>query len=107
MLLVNYFLINSHLSSSSFWEVAIPVMIVVVPLFMWNDVIRLKHYVEKKTKLGQIRNNRAVRPCVDSAFSGISFCLTIRLDTCCNSHNGCVEYPSRAPGPNSDLGPNF
>ncbi|KAF8527557.1 hypothetical protein BU17DRAFT_81765 [Hysterangium stoloniferum] len=44
-----------------FWEISIPVMIVVVSLFMWDDVIRMKHYLEKKTKLGLLRKNTATR----------------------------------------------
>lgn len=31
-----------------FWEIAIPVMIVVTLLFMWNDIKRAFHYVQKR-----------------------------------------------------------
>jgi len=44
-------------SDALFWEISIPVMMVVIPMFMWNDVVRLKHYLEKKTKLGLLRKN--------------------------------------------------
>ena len=33
-----------------FWEIAIPVMLVVVPLFLLNDFKRVAHYIEKRAK---------------------------------------------------------
>jgi hypothetical protein len=39
----------------SFWEVALPVMAVVIPLFMWSDIVRLKHFFEKKMDIKRIR----------------------------------------------------
>ncbi|KAI6031228.1 hypothetical protein PISMIDRAFT_88428 [Pisolithus microcarpus 441] len=31
-----------------FWEIAIPVMIVIIPLFLWPDFRRMSHYVQKR-----------------------------------------------------------
>ncbi|KAI6015631.1 hypothetical protein EDC04DRAFT_2903730 [Pisolithus marmoratus] len=31
-----------------FWEIAIPVMIVIIPLFLWPDIRRMSHYVQKR-----------------------------------------------------------
>ncbi|KAL4068945.1 hypothetical protein V8B97DRAFT_2024594 [Scleroderma yunnanense] len=42
-----------------FWEVAIPVMLVVVPLFMWPDIKRLVHYTKKRA--GERRRVEAVK----------------------------------------------
>ena len=32
----------------SFWEIALPVMAAVIPLFMWPDLARMYHYVKKR-----------------------------------------------------------
>ncbi|KAI0673968.1 hypothetical protein C8Q78DRAFT_663457 [Trametes maxima] len=37
-----------------FWEIAIPVMIVVVTSFLWNDLKGMVHYMEKRMKRHQI-----------------------------------------------------
>ena len=31
-----------------FWEIAIPVMCVVIPIFLWNDFNRMVHYLKKR-----------------------------------------------------------
>lgn len=31
-----------------FWEIAIPVMVIVVPIFMWNDILQGAHYMKKR-----------------------------------------------------------
>lgn len=36
-----------HHGDIFFWEVALPILAVVIPIFMWSDIIRGKHYVEK------------------------------------------------------------
>ncbi|KAI0028013.1 hypothetical protein K488DRAFT_59781 [Vararia minispora EC-137] len=53
-LLTGYFGMNFHtmwsLTNSDlfFWELAIPIMAVVVPLFMWSDIKRMALYVKKR-----------------------------------------------------------
>jgi len=31
-----------------FWELALPIMAVLIPIFLWRDVVRLVHYIKKK-----------------------------------------------------------
>ncbi|VDB86254.1 unnamed protein product [Peniophora sp. CBMAI 1063] len=40
-----------------FWKIAIPIMAVVVPLFMWNDIVRATHYVQKRMIERNIEKN--------------------------------------------------
>ena len=51
--------VKSH-SDLFFWEVAIPVMLVVIPLFMWGDIQRLAHYIDKRWKRRRINKVRLV-----------------------------------------------
>lgn len=37
----------------SFWEVAIPIMAVIIPLFVLPDIKRMIHYVEKRISANQ------------------------------------------------------
>ncbi|KAG6911291.1 hypothetical protein DXG01_002130 [Tephrocybe rancida] len=39
--------VNLH-SDLLFWEIALPLMAVIVPLFMWSDIKALWHYIQKK-----------------------------------------------------------
>ncbi len=41
-----------------FWEIAIPVMIVVIPLFLWSDFRRMGRYFEKRLTTRQIKKVR-------------------------------------------------
>ncbi|EJF56318.1 hypothetical protein DICSQDRAFT_175000 [Dichomitus squalens LYAD-421 SS1] len=37
----------NHNSDLLFWEIATPVILIVVPLFMWGDIRRMMHYLVK------------------------------------------------------------
>ena len=39
---------------SSFWELAIPMMIILIPGFLFSDFKRLAHYIEKRMKRRKI-----------------------------------------------------
>ncbi|EJF56391.1 hypothetical protein DICSQDRAFT_174966 [Dichomitus squalens LYAD-421 SS1] len=45
--------VHSH-SDLFFWEVAIPVMLAVVPLFMWADIQRMGRYLDKRWRRRRI-----------------------------------------------------
>ena len=42
-----YFIQLTHLRS--FWKLAIPIMIVVIPIALMGDLMKLWHYMQKKT----------------------------------------------------------
>jgi len=44
---------NGH-SDIIYWEIAIPLMLIVIPIFIHNDVIRMVHYLQKKTFLSRL-----------------------------------------------------
>ena len=46
-----------------FWEIAIPVMLVVVPLFLWGDLKRMGHYIDKRLRRRKINKVRPFRSC--------------------------------------------
>ncbi|OJT04614.1 Magnesium transport protein CorA [Trametes pubescens] len=60
-LLTGYFGMNfevmsiHHLSDTFFWEIAMPVMVVVVVLFMQNDIKRMVHYLSKRMARHRIK----------------------------------------------------
>ncbi|KAF8899400.1 hypothetical protein BD779DRAFT_1488650 [Infundibulicybe gibba] len=37
-----------------FWEIALPVMAVLVPIFMWSDIVKLVHYLNKRMTIREI-----------------------------------------------------
>lgn len=37
-----------HHSDLLFWEIAIPIMLVITPMFMWSDIQKAYHFVQKK-----------------------------------------------------------
>lgn len=39
----------------SFWIIAIPLLSVIAPAFMWPDIVRMYHYVKKRTLARKIR----------------------------------------------------
>ncbi|TBU26615.1 hypothetical protein BD311DRAFT_725745 [Dichomitus squalens] len=40
-----------------FWEIAIPVMLAVVPLFLWGDLKRMGHYLDKRLRRHKINKS--------------------------------------------------
>ncbi|KAH9910487.1 cora-like Mg2+ transporter protein-domain-containing protein [Epithele typhae] len=61
-LLTGYFGMNfytmfsvTHHSDIFFWEVAIPLMLTIMPMFFLSDLRRLKHYLEKRTQRHAIK----------------------------------------------------
>ncbi|KAH8119713.1 hypothetical protein DFH11DRAFT_1753526 [Phellopilus nigrolimitatus] len=64
-LLTGYFGMNfeamwsvMHHSDLLFWEIALPVMAVIIPLFMWPDFERMAHYCQKKWAAHKVRKVR-------------------------------------------------
>lgn len=70
---VVYFIQLTHLHS--FWKLAIPIMIVVIPIALMGDLMKLWHYMEKKT---------ATRKAVKVSFDDLSLRNT---PSKCNSMN--------------------
>jgi hypothetical protein len=40
--------LNSLLASFRFWAVALPLMCIVVPTFLWRDIVSMVHYIQKR-----------------------------------------------------------
>jgi len=40
--------IQHNHSDVLFWEIAIPLMAIVIPVFLYGDVVRMVHYIQKK-----------------------------------------------------------
>ncbi|TBU21452.1 hypothetical protein BD311DRAFT_734402 [Dichomitus squalens] len=73
-LLTGYFGMNftpmwsvNHNSDLLFWEIAIPVILIVVPLFMWGDIRRMRHYLDKIWRRRKINNVCLLLPLADGA----------------------------------------
>ena len=38
-----------------FWELALPIMAVLIPLFLWSDIVRMGHYISKRWQAHKIK----------------------------------------------------
>ncbi|KAJ8595006.1 hypothetical protein M405DRAFT_808025, partial [Rhizopogon salebrosus TDB-379] len=47
-----------------FWEIAIPLVAVVIPVFMWSDLKRVVHYAEKRWAARRLLMVRPIGYCV-------------------------------------------
>ena len=58
---IMFVILSSHqgphidLGVTRFWIIAIPVMAIVVPLFLWNDIQRLVHYMQKRMIVKRVK----------------------------------------------------
>ena len=48
----------SFLISPRYWEIALPLLAIVIPAFIYNDIIRMVHYLKKKTFARNTLNGR-------------------------------------------------
>jgi hypothetical protein len=44
-----------HTRHRSFWEIALPLMAVIIPFFLWSDIVRVAHYMKKKLLARRIK----------------------------------------------------
>lgn len=51
-------LYTTEIASSRFWEIAIPLMIVVISVFLWRDVVSMLHFLKKKILVAKVQKVR-------------------------------------------------
>jgi phosphate/sulfate permease len=52
--------VDDH-SDVLFWQIAIPVIAVIIPLFLWTDIRRLFHYLKKRIVISDVRKAHSRR----------------------------------------------
>lgn len=54
-----YYFSYPDMISFSFWELAIPLLVLVIPIFLISDIKRLWHYMQKKREAQRVSRVRS------------------------------------------------
>ena len=51
---------NHHPSTRSFWIIALPLMAIIIPVFLWSDLERMWHYFMKRVAVRSVKQVRMI-----------------------------------------------